>query len=441
MNNKKGFTLIELLAIIVILAVIMAIAIPQVLNVVNGSKSSAWKDNVKMISKAIELNTQLFDPETGNYAYTIDSLCKNPSKVNEISKSSDTSVTCSNGVFIVAGKGQFDGFHAEINCSSGNCNSNTYAKGAYCDESIGHIWNFDYTGSEQIFFPPCNGKFKLEAWGAQGGNAKTFIGGYGSYSVGTVTLSQGENVYINVGGSGTTAITEEDGTGKIAYGGYNGGGSAYGALCTNARYAGSGGGATSFNVISGLIDTLKKEKDSIIMIAGGGGGAFYSTGAYGNGAHAGGITGNISTWTNGYHKYYVQPTGGSQTEGGSIGYSYSEKYNRGIPGTFGQGGNYNGATCAEGSGGGAGYYGGGSGQFAPGAGGSSYIGSSRLTDKQMFCMDCEETASQNVYTISTTGSSPLKDMINCSSGYNDNPISKCAKAGNGYARITYIGKN
>ena len=119
--NKKGFTLIELLAIIVILAIIMAIAIPQVLNVVNGSKDSAWKDNLKMISKAIELNTQLYDPETGNYKYTIDSLCKNPSKVNEISKSSDTTISCSNGVFTITGTGQFRDYTATISCSGGNC--------------------------------------------------------------------------------------------------------------------------------------------------------------------------------------------------------------------------------------------------------------------------------------------------------------------------------
>ena len=135
--NKKGFTLIELLAIIVILAVIMAIAIPQVLNVVNGSKSSAWKDNVKMMAKAIELNTQLFDAETGNYTYTVDSLCKNPSKVNELSKSSDTTVTCSNGVFTVSGTGQFDGHAATINCSNGSCSSRVFAGGKFCELKSG----------------------------------------------------------------------------------------------------------------------------------------------------------------------------------------------------------------------------------------------------------------------------------------------------------------
>ena len=122
-NNQHGFTLIELLAIIVILAVIMAIAIPQVLNVVNGSKDSAWKDNVKMISKSIELNTQMFDVETGEYTYTVESLCKNPNNVNKISKSTDTKVTCSSNVFTVNGIGQFDGKTATIDCSSGSCSA------------------------------------------------------------------------------------------------------------------------------------------------------------------------------------------------------------------------------------------------------------------------------------------------------------------------------
>ena len=127
-NNQQGFTLIELLAIIVILAVIMAIAIPQVLNVVNGSKDSAWKDNVKMISKAIELNTQMLDPETGGYTYTVESLCKNPNNVNKISKSTDTKVTCSSNVFTINGTGQFDGKTATIDCRNGSC-STTFAEG------------------------------------------------------------------------------------------------------------------------------------------------------------------------------------------------------------------------------------------------------------------------------------------------------------------------
>lgn len=44
--KKKGFTLVELLAVIVILAVIALIAVPMILNVVEKSRNSAFKDSV-----------------------------------------------------------------------------------------------------------------------------------------------------------------------------------------------------------------------------------------------------------------------------------------------------------------------------------------------------------------------------------------------------------
>ena len=77
----------------------------------------------RKIAKAIELNTQLYNPETGEYKYTVDGLCKTPTKVNELSKSSDTTVSCSNGVFTLTGTGQFSGKTATITCSNGSCSS------------------------------------------------------------------------------------------------------------------------------------------------------------------------------------------------------------------------------------------------------------------------------------------------------------------------------
>ena len=44
MRNKKGFTLIELLAVIVILGVLLAIAIPKVSQYINGSKKKSFVD-------------------------------------------------------------------------------------------------------------------------------------------------------------------------------------------------------------------------------------------------------------------------------------------------------------------------------------------------------------------------------------------------------------
>ena len=45
--NKKGFTLIELLAVIVILGVLLAIAIPSVSKYISDSKKSTYVSNVK----------------------------------------------------------------------------------------------------------------------------------------------------------------------------------------------------------------------------------------------------------------------------------------------------------------------------------------------------------------------------------------------------------
>lgn len=45
--NKKGFTLIELLAVIVILGVLLAIAVPSVTKYINVSKKSTYIDNAQ----------------------------------------------------------------------------------------------------------------------------------------------------------------------------------------------------------------------------------------------------------------------------------------------------------------------------------------------------------------------------------------------------------
>ena len=76
------------------------------------------------------------------------------------------------------------------------------------------VYNFDYNGtngsdgSVQEFTAPVSGKYVLEVWGAQGGTASsTYIGGYGGYSTGIVSLTKGEKLYIVVGGKGTNNST------------------------------------------------------------------------------------------------------------------------------------------------------------------------------------------------------------------------------------------
>jgi len=51
-RNKNGFTLIELLAVIVILAIIALIAVPVILNILDKSNKSAFKDTAYGIVSA-----------------------------------------------------------------------------------------------------------------------------------------------------------------------------------------------------------------------------------------------------------------------------------------------------------------------------------------------------------------------------------------------------
>ncbi|MDM5450995.1 glycine rich domain-containing protein [Peribacillus simplex] len=90
-----------------------------------------------------------------------------------------------------------------------------------------------YTGNVQSFTVPYTGTYKLETWGAQGGNDNLNVsftyhkGGLGGYAEGEVSLTKGETIYAVVGGQGANAPS-------VTNGGYNDGGG-------NDR-SGSGGG-------------------------------------------------------------------------------------------------------------------------------------------------------------------------------------------------------
>jgi len=68
--NKKGFTLVELLAVIVVLGVILAIAIPSVTSTIAGAKADSYASSAKMMKEAAvtyaSTNENVVLPTDGN---------------------------------------------------------------------------------------------------------------------------------------------------------------------------------------------------------------------------------------------------------------------------------------------------------------------------------------------------------------------------------------
>ena len=116
------------------------------------------------------------------------------------------------------------------------------------------------------------GTYKLEVWGAQGGtyNSSYATGGKGGYSVGTITLNEGDKLYVYVGGPGGYGTSGA--SSSVTGGGYNGGGAA-------GLNGGTGGGATDIRFTSGTWNNSASLLSRVI-VAGGGGGA-YSYDGYG----------------------------------------------------------------------------------------------------------------------------------------------------------------
>ena len=220
----------------------------------------------------------------------------------------------------------------------------------------------------QEFTAPVSGNYKLEVWGAQGGNSydsgngytNTVYGGKGGYCSGEVTFSSNLNVYVYIGQSG-------EGTREKTFNGGGKGGSAY-----NGR---SGGGATDVRLVkgNGTWSDFNSLKSRIIVAAGGGGAQHYLEGS--NGGNAGGLGGQDGFRSGNNNVLYTLATGATQTSGGTRGKGGNYLF-EGTNGVFGIGGDYD--SNDHGSGGGGGYYGGGGGGHdndivGSGAGGSSFI--------------------------------------------------------------------
>ena len=334
------------------------------------------------------------------------------------------------------------------------------------EEETQTIAKFNYTGSEQTYTVPMNGYYKIEAWGAQGGDITgtpynssnavrgsnlTYYGGRGAYTYGEIYLEKGTNLYIQVGGAPNKVNTSLSSNGTIT-GGYNGGAS---IINGQQAFGSPGGGATDIRLSSGTWNDNASLKSRIMVAAGGGGANFRNQGyGEGNGGAGGtlqGVKGLEALVSNSYFRSDYAPgyglgTGGTQTSvgqeehhllNGQINYLKAE--NTG----FGEG-----KTNRSQSGGGSGYYGGGSNDHGGAGGGSSYISG---------YVGCVAIASASSLTPKS-GCTDGTTNIECSYHYS-NKIFQNAKmvagndkmpnhdgtgtmignSGNGYAKISYCG--
>lgn len=256
------------------------------------------------------------------------------------------------------------------------------------------VVTYAYTGATETWVVPA-GVFSVELSlsGAEGAQpidrvVTNGLGGLGGSASGTLAVTPGETLYINVGGQGGT-----DGTGGFNGGGNGGFGSA-GGSCLGGN-AGGGGGASDIRLNGTSL------ADRLIIAAGGGGGArdycngtCQPCGCGGGAGGGGGLVGGDGDPSYDCGFDYGGSginfgMGASQTAGGMGGPPDSGGPNMGGTGMLGIGGDgSDGTQDVAGGGGGGGYFGGGGGGGAAngngvgaggGGGGSSYLGSS-LTD-------------------------------------------------------------
>ncbi len=161
--------------------------------------------------------------------------------------------------------------------------------------AVGTKWEYSYTGEYQTFTAPESTWYKVELWGARGGQGRTNWtikqkGGAGAYTSGEIYLEKGTKLYLYVGGNGVYGGV--GGKCKGGVGGWNGGGNGGNdSNCdSNPEPGGGGGGATDVRLVPTSAPTVWDEFDSLksrIMVAAGGGGGHYTYAGVAGGRHYG----------------------------------------------------------------------------------------------------------------------------------------------------------
>lgn len=219
---------------------------------------------------------------------------------------------------------------------------------------------FNYAGTIQAWRVPSDGKYKIEAYGAQGGSVGSLGGAYheggkGAYVGGEFDLKAGEVLYILIGGAGQSKAWND-------WGGGGGGGT---FIAKNTTI-------TTYKLLAGFNQYVTP----LIVAAGGGGAGDDGCSAIGNGQTQAGYGGV------GRAKTIIEGAGITQSSVGGAGFMTNGSgggtppysfINGGAAGTWSYNGGFGGGGAPyDGGGGGGGWHGGDSPGNNTGMGGYSY---------------------------------------------------------------------
>ena len=366
---------------------------PIIINVISEDSSSQTEYKITPVIEDSNLLKSLtideldfdFDTEITDYDITVPSAISSLN-ITAIAFDHEAIVTILGNGYLRNGMNVVEVIVEEPNTATRKYTLNVLRSDS-ADGSYDKEHDFIYNNEVQFFEAPYTGNFKLEVWGAEGGNRGSALGGKGGYSKGISRLTKGEIVAIYVGGAGTQSQK-----------GFNGGA----VSGTPGVY---GGGASDVRI-------GKHTLNERIIVAGGGG----SVGAINKpGAAGGGELGNNNTYS-----YGSGGQGGTQSASG----------NRGA---FGLGGTGLSQHGGRGGAGGGGWFGGGganpdygSDDDRGGGGGSAYVFTDNSFKPKDYLVDSKYKLNE-AEMISGSSQVPNKD-----GGY------ILGNSGNGFVRITAL---
>lgn len=127
--NNKGFTLVELLAVITVLGLLLILAVPKVNSIIDDSKKKTFLGEAQSVYRSAKMKAlDLANEGTGGIINSKGSI-KLDMKGNKLDycvivdeMGVITSITVSNGIYIVAGDSNFMSLDV-TSVTSGNMNS------------------------------------------------------------------------------------------------------------------------------------------------------------------------------------------------------------------------------------------------------------------------------------------------------------------------------